>query len=100
MLYSAIFVSRQLINRVSDHVNDFCALSKAPTGKPELWMCYGGGSGFGGYGGYGEYHRRLRLFELDTNEARITTWKRLEYGDTNKRLDEQTIVESGEVFGG
>jgi hypothetical protein len=61
-------------------------------------MCYAGGSGFGGYGGYNHYHRRLRVFEIDTNQARIVTWKRLEYGDTEKRLDEQIIVDSGRVL--
>jgi predicted MPP superfamily phosphohydrolase len=81
-----------------DHVNDFCALSKVPaTGEPELWMCYAGGSGFGGYGGYNNFHRRLRVFEVDTNQGRISTWKRLEYGDVEKRLDEQIIVEAGNV---
>ena len=60
-------------------------------------MCYAGGSGFGGYGGYGGYHRRLRVFELDANEARIKTWKRLEYGNTEERLDEQLLVDGGTV---
>ncbi|PVI06587.1 phosphoesteras-like protein [Periconia macrospinosa] len=80
-----------------DHANDYCMPSKNEAGEPELWMCYAGGSGFGGYGGYGGYHRRLRVFEIDTNQARITTWKRLEYGDTAARLDEQIIVDSGKV---
>jgi hypothetical protein len=81
-----------------DHVNDFCGLSKDPeSGEPELWMCYAGGSGFGGYGGYNNFHRRLRVFEIDTNQARISTWKRLEYGDIEKRLDEQIIVDAGRV---
>jgi len=81
-----------------DHVNDYCALAtNKQTSKPELWMCYAGGSGFGGYGGYDGYHRRLRVWEIDTNTAQITTWKRLEYGDTAKRLDEQLIVDSGRV---
>ncbi|KAF2868026.1 Metallo-dependent phosphatase-like protein [Massariosphaeria phaeospora] len=81
-----------------DHANDYCSLSKNQgTGDPELWMCYAGGSGFGGYGGYGGYHRRLRVFEIDTNQARISTWKRLEYGDIGKRLDEQIIVDLGKV---
>ncbi|KAF2461422.1 phosphoesterase [Lineolata rhizophorae] len=83
-----------------DHVNDYCALAKTDEGQPELWMCYGGGAGFGGYGGYNGYVRRIRLFEIDTNEARIRTWKRLEYGDTETRLDEQVIVEAGRPFGG
>src|SRR5205814_1667003 len=31
-----------------DHVNDYCALDRR-NNTPNLWMCYGGGSGFGGY---------------------------------------------------
>lgn len=58
-------------------------------------MCYAGGAGFGGYAGYGGYHRRIRLFELDANDARVTTWKRVEWGDTDKRLDELVLVERG-----
>ncbi|KAF9699257.1 hypothetical protein EKO04_002940 [Ascochyta lentis] len=82
-----------------DHVNDYCMLSKEKTTQePELWMCYAGGSGFGGYGGYNNYHRRLRVFEIDTNTARISTWKRLEYGDIGMRLDEQIIVDAGRVL--
>jgi hypothetical protein len=81
-----------------DHVNDYCTMSRNAQGDGgELWMCYAGGSGFGGYGGYDGYHRRARLFEIDANEARITTWKRLEYGDTARRLDQQIIVDSGRV---
>ncbi|KAL9601135.1 MAG: hypothetical protein Q9219_002734 [cf. Caloplaca sp. 3 TL-2023] len=90
-----------------DHVNDYCALSRSEASdpkdkKPELWMCYAGGAGFGGYGGYsnvieGGYHRRVRVFEFDMDEARIRTWKRLEYGETEKPVDEMLIVEGGEV---
>ncbi|KAF2837899.1 calcineurin-like phosphoesterase [Patellaria atrata CBS 101060] len=83
-----------------DHVNEYCMLSTedgTKEGHPKLWMCYGGAAGFGGYGGYGGYHRRMRFFEIDTNEARITTWKRLEWGETNKRIDEQIIVDGGNV---
>ncbi|KAF2110041.1 Metallo-dependent phosphatase-like protein [Lophiotrema nucula] len=81
-----------------DHVNDYCTMSKnEKSGEGELWMCYAGGSGFGGYGGYEGYHRRIRVFEIDANEARISTWKRLEYGDIAKRLDEQVIVDAGKV---
>ncbi|KFY12082.1 hypothetical protein V491_06921 [Pseudogymnoascus sp. VKM F-3775] len=79
-----------------DHANDYCGLSMQKD-HPALWMCYGGGSGFGGYGGYGGYHRRVRLFDIDMNEARVTTYKRLEYGETEKRIDEQIIVEGGKV---
>lgn len=81
-----------------DHVNEYCAMSKdAKTGEGDLWMCYAGGSGFGGYGGYNGYHRRLRVFEIDANEARISTWKRVEHGETGKRIDEQIIVDAGKV---
>ena len=80
-----------------DHVNDYCSLSKSAEGKPELWMCYAGGSGFGGYGGYGGYHRRVRIFEFDMNEARIATWKRIEYGETDRQLDKTIIVEAGRL---
>lgn len=81
-----------------DHVNEYCALSESSDKKPELWMCYAGGSGFGGYGGYNGYHRRVRVFEVDANEARIKTWKRVEWGDTGKRIDEQIIVDEGRVL--
>lgn len=83
-----------------DHVNDYCLPANDKDKKPALWMCYGGGAGFGGYGGYGGYVRRMRLFELDMNEARIRTWKRLEWGseeDLAKRIDEQIIVDGGKV---
>ncbi|KAL9094526.1 MAG: hypothetical protein Q9165_003085 [Trypethelium subeluteriae] len=84
-----------------DHVNDYCALSQSTeSNKPELWMCYAGGSGYGGYGGWGGYDRRLRFFELDTDEARITTWKRVESkdeGERKEKLDRQIIVDGGKV---
>jgi hypothetical protein len=78
-----------------DHANEYCALSSNDAGNPALWMCYAGGAGFGGYGGYGGYHRRIRFFDIDMNEARITTYKRVEYGETEKKIDEQIIVEGG-----
>ena len=80
-----------------DHVNDYCSLSRTQDGKPELWMCYAGGVGFGGYGGYGGYHRRVRVFEYDMNEARITTWKRVEWAEPQNKVDEAIIVEGGKV---
>ncbi|CAK7202551.1 Phosphatase dcr2 [Sporothrix eucalyptigena] len=79
-----------------DHVNEYCALSTNEHNKPALWMCYGGGAGFGGYGGYGEFNRKIRVFDFDMNEGRITTWKRVEHGeDVDKKLDEQIIVDAG-----
>ncbi|PNY26160.1 Phosphatase DCR2, partial [Tolypocladium capitatum] len=73
-----------MVSAGHDHCNDYCSLSlhgdpdpaKKQPQTPALWMCYAGGVGFGGYAGYGEYVRRLRLFEVDTNNARIRTWKR------------------------
>jgi hypothetical protein len=82
----------------SDHVNEYCALSKNEKEEPALWMCYGGGVGFGGYAGYGGYHRRVRIYSVDLNQARIRTWKRLEYGDIASRIDEQIIVDGGRVM--
>ncbi|KAI9849641.1 MAG: hypothetical protein M1837_002766 [Sclerophora amabilis] len=89
-----------LVSCGHDHANDYCALSKSSDGKPALWMCYGGGSGFGGYGGYGGYHRRIRFFDVDINEARIVTYTRLEYGETGKRIEELSVVEGGRVAPG
>lgn len=67
-----------------DHANDYCLLdvfrgkaADASEGSP-MWLCYGGGAGEGGYGGYGGYVRRMRVFELDSKEGAIFTWKRKE----------------------
>ncbi|CAG9994081.1 unnamed protein product [Clonostachys byssicola] len=85
-----------MVSAGHDHCNDYCSISlEGEEEDPALWMCYGGGVGFGGYAGYEEYVRRLRLFEIDFNEARIFTWKRLEYGDTESRIDHQMLVERG-----
>ena len=73
------------------------ARTPAPESKPALWMCYGGGVGFGGYGGYDGFIRRVRFFEIDINENRITTYKRVEYNETEKRVDDQVIVDGGKV---
>lgn len=91
-----------------DHVNDFCALrpqqrhielqqdgSKPPQLGP--WLCYGGGSGFGGYCSYGgkRYHRRSRVWEFDTNNGGMKTWKRVEY--VSEKVDELVLMEGGAV---
>ncbi|KAK4114875.1 Metallo-dependent phosphatase [Canariomyces notabilis] len=79
-----------------DHVNEFCGLSTTAEGKPALWMCHAGAAGFGGYAGYGGFHRKIRVFDFDMNEARITTWKRVEWGpDVDKKIDEQILVDAG-----
>lgn len=80
-----------------DHANEYCMLSTQEE-KPKLWMCYAGGAGFGGYGGYGDYIRRVRFFDIDANEARITTYKRMEFNETEKRIDEQIIVDGGHAI--
>ena len=67
------------------------------TERPALWMCYGGGSGFGGYGGYDNYVRRIRFFDIDMHEARIMTYKRLEWGHTEAKIDEMMVVDGGRV---
>lgn len=74
-------------------------LEKDDKGKPNLWMCYGGGAGFGGYGGYGGYVRRMRFFEFDMGPGRVVTYKRLEWGDTESRVDEMMIVDGAAVNG-
>ncbi|KAF4591938.1 Metallophosphoesterase domain protein [Ophiocordyceps camponoti-floridani] len=92
-----------MVSAGHDHCNDYCSLSlsgdrdpkKHKPLTPSLWMCYAGGVGFGGYAGYGDYVRRVRLFEVDTNNARITTWKRLEFGNTAAHVDQQIIVDGG-----
>ncbi|KAL7813419.1 Metallo-dependent phosphatase-like protein [Trichoderma gracile] len=118
-----------MVSAGHDHVNDYCSLSshgdetksflpgwdqKLPLESekdkdkdkenqankvPAMWMCYSGGVGFGGYAGYDGYIRRLRLFEVDTEEARITTWKRVEFGDNAQaRVDQQVLVEAGKAY--
>jgi len=88
-----------------DHVNDFCALLPQQTQQdsdktPQLgpWLCYGGGSGFGGYCSFGgkRFHRRMRVWELDTNTGGLKTWKRVEYA--MDRVDELVLVENGAVI--
>jgi len=94
-----------------DHVNDYCGLKPHSSPSDETaphdrkmnglgpWMCYAGGSGFGGYGGYGGYHRRVRLWEVDTNAGRVVTWKRVECcgEETKRKIDELVLVEGGQV---
>ena len=85
-----------------DHVNDYCALRPGSSTEKNLgpWMCYAGGSGFGGYAGWGGFHRRLRVWEVDTNAGRLVTWTRLECCGpaTEKRQNELMIVDGGKVI--
>lgn len=89
-----------------DHVNDYCALRKGEGVAGERlkgpWLCYAGGSGFGGYGGYGGYHRRARVWEMDVNSGRLTTWKRFECcgEEIGRKVGELVVVEGGRVVEG
>jgi hypothetical protein len=74
-------------------------LEKNADSKPALWLCYGGGAGFGGYGGWGGYIRRVRFFDIDMNEARIVSYKRLEAGRTEEKVDEIVLVDAGRPIG-
>ena len=86
-----------------DHVNDYCAIrpptADSPSRAPGPYLCYAGGAGFGGYAGYGGFHRRVRMWEMDTNAGRMTTWKRVECcgPETQQRVDEIVLVEGGQV---
>ncbi|KAM3419029.1 hypothetical protein BST61_g4984 [Cercospora zeina] len=99
-----------------DHVNDYCALrphkhqvardvdegQQSTSHRERLgpWLCYAGASGFGGYAGYGGFHRRVRVWDIDTNAGRMSTWKRVECcgEDTKKRIDEIVLVDGGNVI--
>ncbi|KAK9455163.1 Metallo-dependent phosphatase-like protein [Dipodascopsis uninucleata] len=101
-----------------DHVNDFCMYDTSyspsdistPSGGAtpkqaeqdakdmSIWLCHGGAAGLGGYGGYGDYVRRIRFFEVDTYSGKITSWKRLEHGDTESKIDMQVLVDQGKVI--
>lgn len=90
-----------------DHVNDFCALLPRSTNEMGrdghvgpaggLWLCHGGGSGFGGYCSYGgvRYHRRMRVWEIDGNTGGLKTWTRIEY--QVERTNELIPVQGGAV---
>ncbi|CAI7659232.1 unnamed protein product [Penicillium viridicatum] len=82
-----------------DHVNDYCMLDQDENSKPSLWMCYGGGAGLGGYGGYDDFVRRVRFFDFDRGPGRVSTYKRLEWGQTEAKIDEMMIVDGGAVRG-
>jgi hypothetical protein len=77
-----------------DHVNDFCARLKDSNGEYQHgpWLCYNGGSGYGGYCSYGgnRYHRRTRVWELNTHDGSLKTWKRMDHH--KQRTDELVLV--------
>ena len=97
-----------------DHVNDYCNLDshsdrdeldeamdqeeKNHAKNGRVWMCYGGGSGYGGYGGYGGYKRRVRVWDFEMNEGTVETWKRVD--GEEKRFGVKTVVRGGYPVGG
>ncbi|VVT56568.1 uncharacterized protein SAPINGB_P005155 [Magnusiomyces paraingens] len=85
-----------------DHVNDYCMFHDKTAEEGPLnhdtamWLCFGGATGEGGYGGYGGYERRVRLFEIDTQAATISSWKLL-HEHPDARVDEQVLVRDGKA---
>lgn len=88
-----------------DHVNDFCTLLRRPAqhdGDRSLqhtpWLCHAGVAGFRGYSSYDKkrFHRGARVWELDTTDGGLKTWRRVEY-DT-ARIDELLLVKNGVVI--
>jgi hypothetical protein len=77
-----------------DHVNDYCMYNQDKE-DGNIWLCYGGGVGEGGYGGYGNYVRRLRVFNIDTQSASISSWKLVR--DEADSIDLQVLVDGGEA---
>ncbi|OBA20008.1 Metallo-dependent phosphatase [Metschnikowia bicuspidata var. bicuspidata NRRL YB-4993] len=89
----------QVVSCGHDHANDFCLVdtqNQDSDAQNLMWLCYGGGAGEGGYGGYGGYIRRVRVFELNSNEKTIETWKRAE-NNPDEKFDQQLVVEQGSV---
>lgn len=83
-----------------DHCNEYC-LRDTPEGQEpdahdskNLWLCYGGGAGEGGYGGYDNFIRKLRIFEINEQDGRISSWKRAE-NEPLKAFDLQHLVQDG-----
>lgn len=85
----------QVVSVGHDHLNDYCLLDDSFERK--TWLCYGGGTGEGGYGGYGGTERRIRIYEIDTKDMSIHSWKRLN-GSPNKKIDEQLLVQGCEAL--
>lgn len=63
-------INVKMVSVGHDHVNDFCFMNDG------VDLCYGGAAGYGGYGGYGGYTRRIRIFDIDTKNRYIVTYKR------------------------
>ena len=93
------------LNCEHDHINDFCALlsqqmqqNDDKISQSDSWLCYEDDSGFGGYSSFDEkhFHRRMPIWELDTNIKSLKIWNRVEYA-TN-RVNELMFVKSRAVI--
>ncbi|KAJ5388387.1 hypothetical protein N7509_010928 [Penicillium cosmopolitanum] len=72
---------------------------KIPTINPPFGCATAVVLAWGGYGGYDNYVRRIRFFDFDIGPGRVTTYKRLEWGQTEAKLDDMMIVDGGAVKG-
>lgn len=77
-----------------DHMNDYCLRDSLDADT--MWLCYGGGAGEAGYGGK-DYIRRVRLWEIDTVEGEIKSWKRAQ-NSPEEKFDEQVLVREGQIL--
>ncbi|AQZ11264.1 DCR2 (YLR361C) [Zygosaccharomyces parabailii] len=89
---SLVHMNVQATSCGHDHCNDYCLLDDSSTSK--LWLCYGGAVGEGGYGGYGGYERRIRMYQFQTKQGNIYTWKRLN-GSPINYFDYQPLALGG-----
>lgn len=80
-----------------DHLNDYCLkdTQKLHDVENKMWLCYGGGAGEGGYGGK-DYVRRVRVYEIDTLQGSIKSWKRAQ-NSPEVVFDEHEMVRDGKV---
>ncbi|ODV63870.1 uncharacterized protein ASCRUDRAFT_31083, partial [Ascoidea rubescens DSM 1968] len=89
----------QFVNIVSvghKHTNDCCILSSLPH-DDDIWLCYNAAAGEGGYGNPQiAFSRKVRLFSLDKNKKKITSWKRAE-NNPDSIIDYQVLVNDGKV---
>lgn len=84
-----------------DHCNDYCILDSSIEGSPGVWLCYGGGTGYGGYGNYPDkegvkYQRRIRFFDVDTQGSSISSYKIVH--NRHQVIDRQILVKNGVAY--
>lgn len=78
-----------------DHANNFC-MDHKKDGQPDIFLCHGGGAGEGGYGGYGGLVRGVRVFDINSQSASITSYRLLRNA-IKTRVDERVLVNAGVV---